>query len=304
MPKGHYNRKSAPLQPSTGEQTVTQTRPAHIDNGEEARGNVNARGNQTRTQPEPDAALSALGENVTPLRATKIDPDSPLAKARSAMADGGVAKHRLLTETKQRLAEAADMLREGGVKAREAGKIAEVEAVKLLDARVNRLISAEELNELLGGSFGFKPKGGGDNPVPAGHPDAGKTPFGQGEAIRKRVVRFVQAAEYLDGSGEASKFFDGLPKKDIQTEINRVRSGDISIWQSYDNLGKIKREAVTAIEPAFDPKRVAKFAEGLRQPKLAEAFNNNPALVAAYLAVYDMIAAVNNEAAALAKKAA
>jgi hypothetical protein len=305
MPKGHYNRGPRQPSPVTGEtQTVTQERPAHIDSGDDARGRVNARTNQTRTQPEPSPAITALGDQPISDKVVELRSRGPLAARRAILSETGAAKHALLSETKQRLAEAADCYAEGGAKAEEGKAIADKASVRLFTARADGILSADELSSMLGDAFGWKAKKGNkDRPVKGGDPDASKTPFGQGEAIRKRVVRAVQAHEYVTDA-DASKFFDGLPKEKVQDVLTRVRNNDLSIWSAYDMMGDIKRENVTRPDPAHDPKAVAKFVNALAEPSFAQRFLANPDLQDAYLALHDMIVQVDAEAARLMKKSA
>lgn len=309
MPKGQYarkgNRSSQPtLQPTTGEtQTVLSERPAHIDSGDAARGAVESRSNQTVTQPEPSPAVTALGDKVISMRPPKGSRNDIFEQRRESLSERGALKHQSSSQARQLLAEAADLYREGGDKAKEGKKVADKAAVLLFTARSSNAMAADEISTILGDTFGWKPKGGGDEPVKGGDPTASKTPFGQGEAIRKRVVRAVQAHEFVEG-GEPSKFFDGLPKDKVADVLTRVRNNDLSIWSAYDTLGEIKRDAATKVHPAFDPKRVAQFVEALSEPGAAQHFVNNPALTDAYLAMRDMLTEVGREAAALMQQAA
>lgn len=304
MPKQNNSNRGNNPAPVTDEQTVTQQRPAHIDNGEEARGNVNARENQTTTQSEPSDAIVAMGDTVVALKAPTMARGSIMETRRKAQNEVGTTRHTILTDVKQKLTEAADLLKEGGTKAKEAQKIIDGQATALFVARADGILDADAFNAMLGDAFGFKLKAGkGDTsmPVNAGHPDASKTPFGQGEALRKRVVRAVQAHEYVAGT-DASKFFDGLPKERVEENLKRVRDGKLSLWQAYDNMGKIKQEASnTRPSPALDTKLLGKIVEGLREPTMAERYLNNQDLQDIYLAIHDLIVATDREATALAK---
>lgn len=310
MPKGKYVRTSQrgnrnqPSQPSpvTETETVTQERPAHIDSGDDERGVVNARTNQTRTQPEPSPAVMAMGGKPLSDKVVELRSRGPLAARRAALSETGVAQHAILTITKQRLVEAADLYAEGGKKAEEGRAIADKAAVELFAARADNIISADQLSTLLGDSFGWKHKKDKDKAVRGGDPDASKTPFGQGEAIRKRVVRAVQAHEYVTDA-DASKFFDGLPKEKISDVLNRVRNNQLSIWSAYDMMGEIKRENATRPNPAHDPKAVAKFVTALQEPAFIDSFLANADLQDAYLALHDMIVQVDAEAARRTAKA-
>lgn len=307
MPRGHYDRSkrnanSNQPAPVTETETVTQERPAHIDSGDDARGTVNARTNQTRTQPEPSPAVIAMGGQPVAGTVVELRSRGPLAARRAALSETGAAKVAILTGTKQRLAQAADLYAEGGKKAEEGKVIADQAAVELYKARAANILSADELSSILGDTFGWKAKKGDkDRPVKGGDPDASKTPFGQGEAIRKRVVRTVQAHEFVTGA-DASKFFDGLPQEKVADVLQRVESNQLSIWSAYDYLGDIKRENATRPDPAHDPKAVAKFVTALQEKSFAERFLSNPDLQDAYLALHDMIVQVDNEAASLMRK--
>jgi hypothetical protein len=140
------------------------------------------------------------------------------------------------------------------------------------------------------------------SPVRGGDPDASKTPFGQGEAIRKRVVRAVQAHEYVTDA-DASKVLRRLAEGEVQDVLNRVRNNQLSIWSAYDMMGEIKRENVTRPNPAHDPKAVAKFVTALQEPAFIDAFVANADLQDAYLALHDMIVQVDAEAARKTAKA-
>jgi hypothetical protein len=297
--KNKNNSRNNPNPQPVATETVTQERPAHIDNGTAERGSVNARENQTRTQPEPSPAVTALGDKVISMRPPKAARNDIFEQRRESLSGNGAEQHRILTVVRQQLAQAADLDREGGEKAKEGRKIADKSAIDLFNARANGVISADVLSALLGDSFGWKKKGGGDAPVKGGDPEASKTPFGTGEAIRKRVVRLVQAHEYVTGT-DASKFYDGLPKEAVESELNRVRQGQVSLWQAYDNLGTIKRESVEKVEAAFNPKAIAKIVEDLRQPKAPQMFIDNPTLQDAYLALRDMLTEIGREAAQIA----
>jgi hypothetical protein len=287
------NTKTSQPQPQTGStpatETVVQERPAHIDSGDEARGETNSRANQTRTQPEPDPAQRAIG-TVVALRTGGKKPKS-LKAAEAEVSEQAKASASLESEARQRLAEANDLFGKGEEFAAEAQAVLDKGLVLLHNARVNNLMSADHLTALLGDQYGFKHKDNPDESVPAGHPKASKTPFKRGEAIRKRIVRSVQAHQYING-GETSKFFDGLPQSDVAAVLNGMTSGDIGFWNAYERLGAIKREhdaARVRLDPAFDPKRVAAMAEKLAEEGAATALANNEALKRAYVALYEMV---------------
>lgn len=289
-------------------ETVVSERPATIDNGEEARGNVNARENQTSTQTEPSDAIVAMGDTVVALETPSFGRGSLAEKRRKLLATAGQTRHQIETVTKQKMAEAADLFRQGGEKRKEGEKILQAQAVDLFVARADGILDAEALNGICRGAFGCKPKssytGPKDAPLPEGHPDASATPFGEGEAIRKRVVRAVQAHEYVEGT-DASKFFDGLPADKVGDLLKKVRDRKLSLWSAYDYMGKLKQEAGnnSRLSPAFDTKVLGKVIEGLREPNAAERYLASTDLQDIYIALMDLIVATDREATALAAKA-
>lgn len=292
-------------QPVAETQSVVQQRPTHIDSGEDTRGNVNSRRNQTRTQPEPSPAMAAMSEEtaakVVDLRPAKGARANLFEMRQNELSDAAANKVQQLSEARQRLAEAADLFAEAGDEKNNTGIVGEAMAAAskasllLYQARVTGNISADDLTGILGDQFGFKTKS--DNVTPS------KTPDGRGEAIRKRIVRAVQGHEYVNG-GDGGRFYAGLPTDKIEGVLHSVESGELSFWQAYDNLAAIKRENANKVELAFDPKRIAAIAEKLQEEGAANAFVKNAALADAYTALYTIIRLVGEEAATLIKKAA
>lgn len=311
MPKGQYDRSKAKRspqpQPASGspepeKETVTQQRPAHIDSGDEARGSTNARTNQTRTQPEPDAATRAMGEVVS-LRGRK---SKALSAVEAELSEELNRKAQLESEARQNLAQAVDLFGEGEEKEKEAGVMIDRASLLIYTARTGGLMSADAVTALLGDQFGYKDKTDPNNSVPAGHKNASKTPFKRGEAIRKRIVRAVQAHEYAEGR-DGGAFFAELPKADVQATLNAMTSGDIGFWAAYEKFAEIKRNhdaAKARVDAAFDPKKVAAMAEKLNEEGAATALNGSPELVRSYVSLHAMIELAIEKAAASAKKAA
>jgi hypothetical protein len=298
MPKGNTTKnkpQTGTLQP---QETVTMERPAHIDDGTAARGTVNSRANQTRTQPEPEAAVSAIHEEaaakVVAMRPAKGSRTDYFEQRDVEISDAIANKVQQLSEARQRLAEAADLYREGDSKSAEAKEAADKASVLLYRARVNGTVSADELSAVLGDQFGFKAKQNGE---------PSKTPNGQGEAIRKRIVRAVQAHEHVNG-GDGGRFFQGLPEDEVQDVLTNMESGDIGFWAAYERFAEIKRDHAVKVNPAFDPKRIAAIAEALQEEGAAKTIRANKALADAYVGLRKMIALVGQEIAALDKKAA
>lgn len=299
---------------NTNNQRVTQSRPAHIDNGDEARGVTNARGNQNTKQPEPAVTLTgATPAGVAPKSAAIVDLDSmylsrrgngirkSLLASASAAVEGKIAeKITVIQVAKQRLAEANDLYAEGDTKADEARTMSDQAALPLYQARRDDLLSAAELSSVLGDIFGFKQKGKGNlSPVPGAHPEASKTPFGKGEEIRKRIVRAAQAAEYVATKGEADvAMFEGVPVDMVAEVLDSIGAENgISLFTAFDKLAKLKDKSA-AVEAAFDPQKVARFAETLAKAEAVNIFRSSPALQLAYANLVNILHVVDEAAVA------
>lgn len=208
-----------------------------------------------------------------------------------AGSETAIAKVTVLQDIRQKLAEANDLFQSGDDKAKEASAIADNCGVRLYQAMVVGIANAEETSSLLCDIFGRKPKADGT---------PGKTPFGQGEHLRKRVIRAVQAHECVTGKfSRPSAFFDGLSgdsaDKDGRTIANVVTAlsqGQLSIWSAYDYLAKIRRDNAETVKPAFDPKKVAAMVESLSQDGAADIVAASPALQAAYDALFSVMGTI------------
>jgi hypothetical protein len=196
-------------------------------------------------------------------------------------------KLTLMGSVRQRLAHAADLFREGGDKDKEATEIAAEAAKALYQARIGGVLSPDEVSGALGDVFGYKPKADGT---------PGKTPAGQGEAIRKRVVRAAQATDYVTG-GDGGAFFTGLPEDEVSQVIREVENGTLSIYTAYDKFGEIKRGNATRVDPAFDPKRIGAIVEKLSEKGAAERLRASPSLITAYAALIDVLNVLGEESA-------
>ena len=191
-------------------------------------------------------------------------------------------KMAIMGAVRQRLAEAADLYKAGDDKRDEATAIADKAAVNLYQARSKGSISGEEVSAILGDVFGYKPKTDGT---------PGKTPAGNGEAIRKRVVRAVAADNYVSGN-DVDKFFDGLPADEIGAVLNAVSAGDMSIWTAYEKFAEIKREHAVKNEMAFDAKKIAAITDRLSASDAVAIMQGNPALIAAYAGLMEVLTAI------------
>jgi hypothetical protein len=247
--------------------------------------------------------ISEEAANVVSMRPAKGKRENIFETQAVAMREQAAAKVAVMGTVRQRLAHAFDLFSEGGEKEQEAKEEADASAIALYQARRDGIISADEVTAALGDIFGYKSKDKAvQHPVTAADPKASRTPFGQGEAIRKRIVRAVQAAEHVDDV-QSSRFFEGLDKGKVADVLNRLgnEANPLSIWSAYDYLAEIKRQNMVRTNPAFDPKRVAGIVEALSEEGAADIVAANPALVTAYGALLSVLRILGEEAA---KKAA
>lgn len=226
-------------------------------------------------------AMVATGDElpsatVTPIRGKPVDRLAVVSTERSAIA---AAKMALLGTVRQQLAEAADLFAAGASKAELAREVANKAAIGLYQGRVDGSVNQDEVSAILGDQFGYKTKKDGS---------PSKTPQGEGEAIRKRVVRAAFANDYVT-TGDGGRFFEGLPKDEIEAVCNAVSNGETSIWSAYEQFATIKREHSARVDAAFDPKRMAAIVASLTTDGAAEIVLNSPALVAVYAALRDAI---------------
>jgi hypothetical protein len=208
-------------------------------------------------------------------------------QAATAVSRKAAEKVNLMGNVRQKLAEAADLYKEGDDKAGEAREVAGKAALTLYQARIDGLLSGDEVSATLGDTFGYKNKSDGT---------PGKTPAGQGEAIRKRVVRMAQAFDYVQ-NGDGGRFFEGLPEEEIQDVLKQVEDGDITVFWAYDRFAEIKREHLTRTEMAFDPKRIGNLVEKLSEEGSADIIRNDPLLIAAYGALIDILNVIGEQQA-------
>lgn len=180
-------------------------------------------------------------------------------------------KVALMGTVRQRLAEANDLFAAGEDKAKEATSIADQQAVKLYQARIADVVSKEEISATLGDVFGFKVKSDGT---------PGKTPNGQGEAIRKRIVRASQAWDYVT-DGDGGTFFEGLPEDDITAILDAIEGG-MSIWTAYDKFAEVKRNHAIKTELAFDVRKMSALVAKLSEPDSGDIIRSSDELIAVY----------------------
>lgn len=265
--------------------------------------------NDPQPQPSNTATVEGQGEtgsNVTPIAPTQSGDDY-LRSIRDRKQSDRSRRAQLEGTVRQRLAEVADLTREEAELSSEAASIASEAASKIWEGLREGLFDRERANAILGDVFGFMGTGKAKGEVlPAGHPNAGKTPAGTGQVIRKRLTRLEQAAAFVE-DGEATAFFDGLPESDVENVLHRVETGATSIWSAYSELQEMRKElnSGTRIPVAFNPDALGKMLESLSHvDQAAAAFVENEALAERYADLQIAIQAVSIAAAKKAAKAA
>lgn len=241
----------------------------------------------------PAAPMNAAPASVEPAKGNMFtDYSRTVAKDIAAKAD-------LLSLSKQRLAHAADLYADGKTKNGEAVEVANTGALPLYQGRIAGLFSNAEVSAALQDTFGCKQKGAGpDAPsVPAGHPDASKTPHGAGEHLRKRIVRAVAAFEYSTGQDDGGKFFAGLPADEIEQVCRELNNGYISLFTAYERFADIRKEHTARTEQAFNPKHIESLCDSLAKPEAVSIIKGNPELLSAYAALAVMIEAIGEAGA-------
>lgn len=230
----------------------------------------------------PPVAIETRGTRPSLMAGVEIDLASDVAK-----------KALVMGSIRQKLALAADTFRDGNGMTKEATGYADEAATGLYQAISDGLVSKDEVSPVLGDYFGFKPKKGpgGIGEVP------GKTPAGEGEAIRKRINRLIAARDFA--KGEHIAYFDGCPTDEIADVLNGVDNGTKSLWTAYEDLAAIVADHKEKTNAALDPKKVRAMADALSGTAAVQAFATNPALVEAYVLLSKMIALVDETAALL-----
>jgi hypothetical protein len=260
--------------------------------GSAPRSKATSRENQTRTQPE-EAAFDP--NQPVPVAHIASGPASGRQTANafnveaSERAKKVAEKMALFGEVRQRFAEAEDLAKKGEEGLAEATKIADQQALKLYQLRVAGAATAMEVSGLLGDIFGYKEKKDG---TPS------KTPKPRGEAIRKRVVRAVQAYAFVhpETAEEVPAFFEAIPTdaqdstgRTVADIVEQLDNNNLSIWQAYDLFGDIKRTAATRVAIWADPKRIGQIVQGLSEQDSIAVIAENKDLRAAYGALLDVL---------------
>lgn len=261
--------------------------------------------NNKTSQPQPDISndVQTAGEgeemasNIAEL--PKLRSKGGLSQIANAETRQAGEKIALSGEVRQRLAEAADLSSKGELFADEAQAVSSTAIRLLYQGRSNGLLSNEEVSGYLGDVFGFKGTGKGKGKVfAAGHPNAGKTPAGLGEPIRKRVIRLEQAERYAtsqDGE-EVPTFFRGLDKEAVSQVLNEVENDNLTGWQAYGRFAEMKREASEKrVNPAFDAKKVVALAATLGTDEAINTLAGDPGLLKAYGTLLNVLRMIDDD---------
>lgn len=232
--------------------------------------------NNEATSDKAEAFAPAL-ESV---EATSEKPVGNLFSKSTSERNEKLARKANITNTaKQYLAEACDYYTDASKSDAVANQAASSGAETLLIGQCNGLLSKEEVNAALGDVFGYKPKSDGK---------PGKTPAGKGEDIRKRIVRLFNAYEHGLGR-DGGTYFEGLPGDEIFAVVSNTISGEVSVWTAYEQLAEIKKSHMEKVESAFNPKTIAALVEALAKAGSAEKIKANPALIANYGALLEVL---------------
>jgi hypothetical protein len=252
-------------------------------------------------QPEVTEAEAAAVETVTvgtdtteaeapSAEAPGIEPEaqplSYLAQLNASVSErikGKVAAQQVI---RQRLAMADDFYHDGTKARAEADAIAAEGAQMLYDGRISGAFSPDEVSALLVDIFGAVPKADGT---------PGKTPAGDGGAIRKRIVRLVAATEYAT-NGDGGAYFNGLPEGEVADVVSAFAGGHKSIWAAYDAIGEIKKAHTQRTEAAFSVKAIVAITGAIASESGVRAILDNELLAVAYARLADAIAMADAEA--------
>jgi hypothetical protein len=199
-------------------------------------------------------------------------------------------KVAFMGDIRQKLAQVADEAKANGEQAAETEGLAASAATRLFIARVNGVVTGDELTGLLGDTFGYKPKQDGT---------PGKTPAGVGEAIRKRIVRAVQGHDFVNGA-DGGRFFETMDPDEVAPVISSIGrtkknekgetvSDGISVWDAYKKLGDIKSQSTVRLPFAFDAKKILGLTEALSEAGARGKLLSNPSLLKAYAGLADQL---------------
>lgn len=237
-------------------------------------------------KPASDTPLVDVATVAAPAVANAFDT----LNATVSVAVAEKAAH--LATAQASLTDAKTLYESGETYRAEADKSAGVAALLLYQGRKAGTFSADEVSEVLRSVFGCKPKADGSD---------GLTPAGEGEAIRKRIVRAVSVQQAVDGNVIPEKgFMANLPAPaiiDMGKVLTAVETGKRPLFTAYDDWQKIKAEYREDVDPAFDPKKVAALVEKLASASAIDTIEASPMLFTAYGQLRNMINAIGEEIA-------
>lgn len=283
--------------------------------------NTGNRQSQSHRNTHTDTPQAGNGESVAAVMDTESETAHKVVSMRPAkgvrksifdmdlqpVSEATGNKLMVVQEATQQLAHAKDLWAEGEGRAEEATEIAGKASLLLTTALLSGNIKREEVSAKLGDVFGYKPNADGK---------PGKTPLGQGEAIRKRIVRLAAAQEFISNGEASDGFFKGLTPtskatitvKDgrkievtVKEAFDLINKGEIGFWAGYEAFAAIKRAAQVPVPLAYNANRIAEITAVLQQPDAPALFVKNMALRKAYAGLFAIIGVVAEEAANVAE---
>lgn len=210
------------------------------------------------------------------------------------------AKVTLRQTIRQHLAEVQDMAANASEVTGEVAAKAGETALELYEARVSGQLSPAEVTDILGDIFGVNGTGShkGTTGMRPGVKNAGKTPSGMGEEIRKRVQRAYAGYDYIhNGLSPATKYYEPFEPSDVEPLIDQATQDGTSFWQFYNDVSQAKRELSDDPIPFhLNPERVAKLATSLGEDVKATAskINSDPDLKAAWAGTLQTLLVIND----------
>jgi len=271
--------------------------------GNEMPKNKDTQPNLTNLPEETITAVQAMpieeAEKVVSLSKAKGRRRNIFEREDTQITEAAQNKVQLVSETRQRLAEASDAYQAGGQHEQEGQEALDKAARLLVRGRVTGILSSDELTEIIGSQFGFKTKKDG---TPS------RTPEGAGNTVRQRIVRLVNAYDFADGGTAEDAFFSPIAAdaaedvKDVISQFEKgPEDGGITIWAAYQNLADIKRDNVQRVPLVFDAKKIAGIAEAISNDLTGVAGHlaDDKALRTAYRSLWKMLNVAAEEAAEL-----
>lgn len=247
-------------------------------------------------QNQPEAIVAAVQDmpeaEITSLTARQGKRVNALAAHNAAIKEAVQNKVQLIQQTENALTDVLTIAGDKSASADHEAKLIEASnkaSFLLFRGRTTGIFSADEVSEMLGQTFGWKTKQNGED---------SKTPFGQGESIRKRVVRAVDAFSFVNSNAEPKAFFEPLERAKVKQMLSEVETGNRSIYTLYNDLSAYKAEASgTRPKRAFDPKGIVSLTAMLSENVNAsvESWHDTPGLFDAYAGLLRIINTVAEE---------